>query len=218
MCWYEKSKILVANNGVDTQKFNRINKLKKLLDKYNIDNKIFIFGMVARFIKVKNHLLLIKSLSLIKNKIRFKCILIGDKVSQSNLYLKELINKYNLTDEIIISEERNKIHEIFNLIDLNILTSYSECFPNVLIESMSCGTPCLSTNVGEAKKILGKSGWIISDFDELTLSRQLFAITNQGKNKIDKFKKTSRARIEENYSIEKMIEKYISLYSSYNIN
>ncbi len=211
---YKKSKILIINNGVDIQKFRPSNLIKKkLIDKYNICNETLIFGMIARFAKVKNYPLLIEALSLLKNKISFKCLLIGDKISYKNTELIALINKFDLSNEIVISEERTKIHEILNLIDLLILTSHSECFPNVLIESMSCGVPCLSTNVGEASKIIGKTGWVINNKSASVLSSKLIEITIDGKSKIEKLKNLCRGRIKEYYSIERMIAKYKKLYS-----
>ena len=40
------------------------------------------------------------------------------------------------------------------------MTSNSESFPNVIGESMSCSTPCLSFDVGDSKRLIGKSGWV----------------------------------------------------------
>ena len=44
-------------------------------------------------------------------------------------------------------------------LDLHILCS-KKLF-NGAFEAMSTGVPCLSTNVGDAKSIIGNTGWIV---------------------------------------------------------
>ena len=112
-------------------------------------------------------------------------------------------------------ENFEEIYEIFSLIDLNILTSYSECFPNVIAEAMSCGTPCISTKVGEAENIISNCGWIINDYSSETLSEKILEILKYGKKDLQIKADICRNRIINNYSMEIMIDSYKRLYSEY---
>ena len=213
---YNKNKIITINNGVDIDKFKpNILAKKSLRKKYKISDDQVTISMIARFAKVKNHNLLFKSLALIKNKINFKCILMGNNINYKNKKLINLINSYKLKDKIILIENFEEIYEIFSLIDLNILTSHSECFPNVIAEAMSCGTPCISTKVGEAENIISNCGWIINDYSSETLSEKILEILKYGKKDLQIKADICRSRIINNYSMEIMIDSYKRLYSEY---
>ena len=50
--------------------------------------------------------------------------------------------------------DKDKLGLVYQAADLCLLTSKYDNFPNVLIESMSCGTPCVSTDVGGVANII----------------------------------------------------------------
>ena len=82
-------------------------------------------------------------------KVKFKCLLIGEGMTSNNLKLVSRVRFYELTDNVILFGKSYEINKIINSIDLNILSSKKEAFPMVILEAMSSGIPCLSTNVGD---------------------------------------------------------------------
>ena len=81
----------------------------------------------------------------------------------------------------------------------------------VLLESMSTGVPCLSTNVGDAKSIIGKTGWVVKVSDPYSLAYKIRDIAKE-RTKLRDFSLLARERVLNQYSIEKMIERYKKLY------
>ena len=68
-------------------------------------------------------------------------------------------------------------------LDLHILCSKKEAFPMVLLEAMSSGVPCLSTNVGDAKSIIGNKELIVEISDSYALASKI-RVFYKGKRKL----------------------------------
>ena len=115
---------------------------------------------VARYSPEKGHKILFKVLS--KVKFSFKIILVGTKCNKKN---NELIRKLDaLNCEYELYESKSDLSYIYKKSSFTLLFSRSEASPNVLVESMLSGTPCISTPVGNSKIIIESFGWVTKDF------------------------------------------------------
>ena len=92
----------------------------------------------------------------------FHAVLVGTDLDHSNQDLVGMLNKNGLKERVNLQGRRNDIVAVMNGIDLFVLSSKSEAFPNVLNEAMLCGTPCITTNVGDARVIVGDTGWVVT--------------------------------------------------------
>lgn len=81
----------------------------------------------------------------------------------------------------------------------------------VLLEAMSTGIPCISTNVGDAKIIIGNTGWIVETSNPKDMALCLLKIIND-KKLLNQKSKLVRKRIKENFSLERMNKNYKKLY------
>ncbi len=104
-----------------------------------------------------------------------------------------------------------------NAIDLLTLSSkYGEAFPNVLCEAMACGTPCVATNVGDVSVIISDYGWVVPPESPEMLSQAILKASIEWQDHTlwmtKKYK--ARAHIQENFSIQKMVESYHKVWST----
>ena len=86
-----------------------------------------------------------------------------------------------------------------------------EGFGMVILEAMSSGVPCISTNVGSAKDIIGETGWLVERSNHRELAKAIEYIINK-KDILYEKSLMVRKRVKQNYSIEKMNFDYVQLY------
>ncbi len=215
---FKKSKGVVVHNGYDTNSFFQDSSLDHIIrNELGIPDETFLIGHVGNYHPLKDQETLIKSLRYLDQKsINFNAILVGNKLEPSNKNLVTLINENGLTERIHLLGIRNDITTIMNGIDIFMLSSISEAFPNVLNEAMACETPCVTTNVGDAALIVGDTGWVVSPQDSKALAKATIEAHEEKKfhnESWEQRKKACRKRILENYSLEKMIKKYKDVWA-----
>ena len=215
---FKKSKGVVIQNGYDIKVFHQNDSLgKNFRDKLKIPQDAFIIGHVASYDPLKGQDTLIKSLSsLLKRKIKFIAILVGTNLDHLNDDLVSSLKDNGLSDNVHLLGIRDDILSVMNAIDLFLLSSISEAFPNVLNEAMLCGTPCLTTNVGDAALIVDKTGWIVEPRDSTGMADACVHALNEKEKNSEHWKnrkESCRKRIIENFSFEKMINKYKEIWT-----
>ena len=81
---------------------------------------------------------------------------------------------------------------------------------------MAYGIPCIATSIGDSKRIVGETGWIVSTQKPEEIVSAFEEIIEMKKNKSWlKMKNAARKRIEQNFSISKMITSYSKCWKSH---
>jgi glycosyltransferase involved in cell wall biosynthesis len=97
-----------------------------------------------------------------------------------------------------------------------LLLSEKESFGLVALEAMACGVPCIGTNVGGIPEVIvdGKTGYIceLGNIEEVT-DKAVDILSNPEIHKL--FAENSVERAEKNFSAERIVSEYESIY--YNI-
>lgn len=219
---YSKKNFDVIYNGVDLNLFKNKNTSKSKKARYfqykNINEKSFNFGVIARYDKQKGYNVLLNSLfNLKKNGYLFKCIFVGKNVDNNNIYLKSLIKKLGLNNNVILMGQKKDTVEVYNLLDFLILPSINgEGFPNVLIEAMACHVPCIATDVGESKFIIDDTGWIAKPNDIKSLTSTIEkAIFEYDNNFWQTRKKNCRNRVEKYFSLNLLCNNFQNIWEKY---
>ena len=159
-------------NPVDKKKIIGLSK-KKINFNFFEKNCLNIIN-VARLEKQKDQMTLLKAVNLIKNKIRFKLLIIGYGSMENELKL--YIKKNNLENNIKILKNISNPFPYLMKSNLFILSSKFEGLPNVLLEALTLNKFIISTNcsTGPSEILLkGKGGILVPVSDHKNLAKQI---------------------------------------------
>ena len=79
---------------------------------------------------------------------------------------------------------------------------------------MACGVPCVVTDVGESRNIVGDYGWVVQPREPRELATVLMDIFDQPRGLLKKMGTDARARINDYYNIKSIEQDYEHLYFS----
>ena len=210
---YISHKFVLIPNGYDMNRFKPDDDSRNAFRAdLGIAHKAFVLGMVARFNVQKNHRNLIQALGELKrNGVQFTCLLVGVDIEEGNGVLREWMEDAGVVENVKLLGPRSDIPAVMNALDIHVLSSLGEAFPNVLAEAMACGTPCVTTDVGDAAVIVSNHGWIVSPQNTRALTDGLMQAYDRFKSngvEWQQRKRACRTHIMANFELKKMSEKY----------
>jgi glycosyltransferase involved in cell wall biosynthesis len=217
--FYFKNKSILIYNGCNEKNYYSSKYLRSSFRKKNkIKKTDIILGYAGRYAKQKNIPALLYAFSKIKkNYDNIYLYMVGKNINFKNKKLLSQVKNQKIKNRLFFLNEQKSLLKFYNGIDLLILPSLSESFPNVIPESMLCSTPVLSTNAGCSKTIIGKYGFIIAKNSKQTISSKLDKVIKYyvyKKKEWALLKKNSRIQIKKNFSISNMANKYVQHWIS----
>jgi len=203
----DKSKFLVIENGVDIEKFAQAEPYKKseICDSFSDDTKLIC--MVGRFTEAKDQATLIKAMTKIPDNVHL--LLVGEgPLKEEN---KALSKEIGVKDKVHFLGFRNDIPRILKTIDIFVLSSNWEGLPLALVEGMAAGKPVIGSNALGIKEVLTGAGLLFPVGNSDELARKINELVCEK----SKYEETSRKCQERasNYSLERMVERYVSVYT-----
>ncbi|MCM2314056.1 MAG: glycosyltransferase [Thermoanaerobaculia bacterium] len=193
----------VIPNGIDVERFRFDPRARASLRRsWGVRDDEPLAGIVARLDPVKNHELFVRASALVgAADARVRFVSIGGGDPERAAMLRELADARGLSSRMIWAGERLDLPSVYSALDLNVLSSTGEGFPNAIAESMACETPVVATDVGDAREIVGDTGRIVDASRPEALADAMLEMVRGGGAR----SATARERIASRYSIERMI-------------
>ena len=138
---------------------------------------------IGRLTDQKDQITLLKSINLLKHKIKVKLLILGSGIEQNNL--KNYIKENNLGNHVKIKTFIDNPYPYILKSDLFILSSKYEGLPNVLLEAAVLKKFIISSNCPTGpKEILlnGKGGYLFRIGDYRKLSKLILLFSKKKKS------------------------------------
>lgn len=212
---YVADKLRVIPNGFELTRFSADpNRRREARSALNVTEDELIVGMVGRLHALKDHRNFIRAVSSIGAKVpHARFLLCGAGLTPDSRELALLFAESGVEpSKFLLLGQRDDVEQIYPVMDVNVLSSLSEGFPNVLGEAMACEVPCVATDVGDAALIIGSTGRVVPPQNPDALAAAIVDLLTVSEEKRRSLGQLARRRIEEHFSIEAVAGQYQALY------
>ncbi len=210
---YDPAGVVVIPNGYDADEFRPDEQArKKTRSDLGVDPGVFLIGSFGRWQPQKGHSVLLQALASLREKgLPLRLLLTGPGLEPSNANLMRLIEESGCAHLVHAIGERRDVAALARALDLHVLPSLTEGFPNVVAETMLSGTPNVATDVGDSRFIVGDTGWIVpaSDAEQFAAAiERAHAEWSASPDRWHSRQEAARSRIADNFSLGRMVAGY----------
>jgi glycosyltransferase involved in cell wall biosynthesis len=210
---FKSDKIEVIYNGIADKNGIEVDEAA-LKAQFDIPQSAFIFGTISRLQPIKNQSMMINAFKQVHDQHKDAHLLIvGDGESRSDL--ENLVRELNLKNGVTFSGFQKDPYQFHRIIDVFLLSSFSEGTSMTLLEAMSFSTPCVVTDVGgNCELIKNKRNGFTVETDDAKAFAGACSCFLMNKELLEQMGKAARLAFEDDFKIEKMSHSYTSLYKS----
>jgi glycosyltransferase involved in cell wall biosynthesis len=204
-------------NGVDTERFhpNEPSELE-MRKRLNLGTEVvFLFG--SRWAKIKGIDETLKAFqkALSRTKSKIVLVLTGGGERRFEDEVRSDIKALGLEGSVKAVGRVKEMIGYYHLSDVFLLPSFSEGLPIALLEGMSSGLAPIASSVGGNTEVIrdGVDGLLVNAGDIEDLCDKIQGLADDSDLR-EKLAKEARNRIEHQFSLEKMTQRYVKVYES----
>ena len=195
----------IVFNGVDTSVFYKTTSLR---DEFRKTHRLhsLVIGITARLISQKNHILLFKAFhTLVLQGHDIQLLIVGTGSEDFRNYLVSVATDLDILNRIFFTSSLDsQIVSAYNAMDIFCLPSINEGLSNAILEAMSCELPCVVTDVGESKFVVGDDNQVIASGDEEGLVSAFLNLIKLSETDRLELGKRNRDRVHQLFSVHSM--------------
>jgi glycosyltransferase involved in cell wall biosynthesis len=204
----------VITNGVDLTQFRPDAEAgARLRSELGVAPTTLLIGMPARWHADKDHAVLCAAAAQVLEACPATCfVLVGSGVDEHNSELARLLAATGRAECFRLLGYREDMGRLLAGLDMGVLSSRTEAFPNVIVETMACAVPFVATDVGDVAAIIADAGTVVPARDPSALARALIDLLQLSSTQRATLGQRARARAVAEFSLTTTVARYETLY------
>ncbi|HEY3244132.1 MAG TPA: glycosyltransferase, partial [Phycisphaerae bacterium] len=207
-------KLLTVYNGISTDETAFLNdaELDKLRSDLNLPVGASLIGIVGRLWPEKDHATFLKA-ALLVGRVRPEAhfLIVGD----GNLrhWIESESVRLGLAGRVHVLGDRKDAFALIQLLEVLVLTSTTEGFPNVLLEAAVAGTPVVTTAAGGVAEVVldGETGFVVPCGDVEAVAGRVLDLLGDADSRT-RLVEAARERVRTCFSADRVASAIQSLY------
>jgi len=204
-------RMLAIHNGIDTQRFKFDPIARQRLRAELAIEHCQVFIAIGRFHEAKDYPNLLAAFSRLSAMLQdVHLLIVGD--GELRPQLEQQILQLDLQKKVTLLGIRKDVAELLSAADIFVLSSAWEGFGLVVAEAMACERVIVATDSGGVAEVLGRHGFLIEPHNSEALVKAMKQATQLQDRERKELAAQARQRIEDHYSLEKVVACWKELY------
>jgi len=211
---YAPDRLLLIRNGFDTERFRPSELARRAIRRQlGLPDSTRLVGMISSVRPQKDHATFLDAAAVLARRFRnVHFLLCGDGAVWHNEPLRRMIEQRQLSGRIHLLGIRGDMPVVQASLDVAVLASVVEGFPNAIGEAMACGVPCVVTDVGDSADLVGDTGFVVPKGDADGLARRCQELLTLPSDQYRDRGLRSRQRIRQLFDLDRVVEDYVRLW------
>jgi glycosyltransferase involved in cell wall biosynthesis len=108
--------------------------------------------------------------------------------------------------------QRPDAERLLRALDVFVLPSISESFPNALIEAMATGLACIATDVGDCSKVLSNARFVVPPGDPTAVGERLGELLEINSRSRQRIGKQNRDEVVHRFALSRMVDAFDAVF------
>lgn len=214
---YSRAAGVVILNGVDLAAFRRDDVARAALRaSWGANSETILCGFVGRLDDQKGIPVLLQAFRhLREERPQVRLVLAGAGFEAGSPPVEQLLNDYEVRDSVLLLGARRDIPAILSALDvLTLASGYGEALPMAALEAAAAGLPIVTTDVGEAKRLVLSPDHVVRPKDPAALAAALCQVCDSlGADRFTFARKSRDDLMRREFDINNTARSYAALYA-----